>query len=213
MLSSRTVSSPLPRAAVVALLLAVLGCGRDAGRVAVIDLDRVAHAVGRDDQLNRELQAAQAESERQLGALRDQLQAQVSSAAEQLKEPRSDAQKQQLEALRAQGQAQLDRAQAEVKQRAQEHKNGLVAAFWDQVRPVARKVAADRGLSVVLIRGEQVFDAAPSADITDAVSDELRRRESEAPAPGQPPPPTQPQLQQAPPAAKPAVTPPQPAQH
>jgi len=50
----------------------------------------------------------------------------------------------------------------------------LVNQFRDRIKPAARRVAQERGLSVIVTKNDGfVFDYVSTADITDAVVDEL----------------------------------------
>ena len=50
----------------------------------------------------------------------------------------------------------------------------LVQKFRDQIKPVARRVAQQRGLSVIVTKNDSViYDFTATADITSAVVDEL----------------------------------------
>src|SRR5205085_12667759 len=66
----------------------------------------------------------------------------------------------------------------QVKQQAEadlyNHRMQLVQKFRDQIKPVARRVAQERGLSVIVTRNDSViYDYTSGSDITNPVVDEL----------------------------------------
>jgi Skp family chaperone for outer membrane proteins len=64
----------------------------------------------------------------------------------------------------------LTKVKQQAQQDLQKHRAELVAQFRDEIRPIARRVAQSRGLSVIVTKNDSVlYDFAPSADITEAV--------------------------------------------
>ncbi len=65
-------------------------------------------------------------------------------------------------------------AQLEAQQKAQQFEAGLVAAYRDEVTPIAERIARSRGGKLVLIGPQSIFWADTSIDITEEVTAELK---------------------------------------
>lgn len=191
------------RNGVLVLLSALLvsGCGKPAGSggVAVVDLDKVAGAMGWLDEISKDLQAADAQLRTQLGEVMKRSQQTVEAAktkvaaearlsAEQtralmtVKEDRELAAlpltRQQREALQAavtQANTAWRAALNESQQVSQRQRMGLVHAYRERVRPIAMQAAATRGLNVVLTVSDNLLGYEPSCDISDQVVAELKK--------------------------------------
>lgn len=160
------------------------------GTVAVIDLDEIARRLGSDRQI------AEAVTQRQT-ALSQQLVDLAKSYSTQIAEQKAKlaaAEGQTAEVTVASWEKQASANLTQVKHRAEadlaNHRAQLVQKFRDQIKPVARRVAQQRGLSVIVTRNDSVvYDFSSNADITDAVVDELL---AAAPRPAATPEPTAP---------------------
>lgn len=173
---------------VAALMLLVVGCERTPqSPVAIVDLDAVASALGRDDVIEQQINAANEKLSSQVlqiaKTLQEQLREQQASIGE-----RPDAEKQsQLEARTAEANRQLQATQAEARQRAALFRNAVVARFRAEVQPVAMEIARQRGVSIVLTSAVPTVWFDSSIDITGEVIAAMRAR-GNAPPPVTPPP-------------------------
>ena len=141
------------------------GVPRDA---AVIDLEELAHALGRDITLREELRAASATLSTQLSALAADLRDRLEEEKHKLGERPSEQAQDAFRRVAAEARAELERGQALARQRAQEVQSELADRFRAEVLPVAQRVAAQRGARIILVRSSVLwFD--PSTDITQAV--------------------------------------------
>ena len=147
------------------------------GLVAVIDLDRVARAIGRDEVIAARVQGYADEQSSSLNRLRDDLREQLAQAKAGFGDEPSDEQQQNLAQLTARSDLQLQQEITKARQSAEQLKVDLVLDFKQEVQPVARRVAQARGLSVVLIQQNGMLYVDPDSDISDAVIDELQRLE------------------------------------
>jgi Skp family chaperone for outer membrane proteins len=148
--------------------------GRAAGAVAVIDLDAIAHRLGSDKQI------ADAIAKRQ-SSLSQHLVEVAKSYSQQIEERKKslatapDESEVTLATWQQQASENLTKVKQQAQQDLQKHRAELVAQFRDGIRPVARRVAQSRGLSVIVTKNDSVlYDFAPSADITEAVLVELQ---------------------------------------
>ena len=161
--------------------------------VAVVDLDEVAKQLGKDVTLAKAIRQGQDSLNQQLRDFQSTLKQKYRQKAEELEaEPAAgqggpEARQQQLALLEGQFNLQLNQAQRTAQSELKAHQSRLVQRFREEVKPVAREVAAQRALGVVVTKNESVLLAFDDAhDITAAVVAKLRAKGSatraEAPA-------------------------------
>lgn len=174
--------------------------GGGAAGVAIIDLDKVATAMGWLDEISKSLQSADTELR---GQLSEVLQSTVGSIEEAKKQVAADAKltPDQVKILTAAKDPQelsalpLSKEQREklveavnkanvawrtavnnFQQALQGRRVTLIQSCREKIRPAARRVAAASGMSVVLVTSDNVLFFDPkSADITEKVIDDLQR--------------------------------------
>lgn len=157
-----------------------VGCNQSAstsvpqGAVAVIDLDAIASRLGSDKQIVDSLAQRQSSLSQQLVDLAKSYSQQI----EEKKKTLTEAPPEQADVTVASWQKQANANLNKVKQQAEadlkKHQATLVAQFREQIKPVARRVAQKRGLTVIVTRNDNVlYDVAPGADITDEVIADL----------------------------------------
>jgi len=179
--------------------LALAGCGGSkSGGVAVLDLDRVGNAVGWMEEINKTLQATDAELKTQVNQVVEGAQKAINDAKSNLatEAKLTDAQKKtlldsrtiaELEPLPltkeqrdklmqtvAQANMALQQAQQVYQQQMNQRRAQLIVSYREKVRPIARRIAAKQGLSVVVVPSDALLYSDPAVDITDKVIDELR---------------------------------------
>jgi Skp family chaperone for outer membrane proteins len=156
------------------------GCNQSAstpvpqGAVAVIDLDAIASRLGSDKQIVDSIAQRQTSLSQQLVDLAKSYNQQI----EEKKKTLAEAPPEQADVTVASWQKQANANLNKVKQQAEadlkKHQATLVAQFREQIKPVARRVAQKRGLSVIVTKNDNVlYDVAPGADITDEVIADL----------------------------------------
>jgi Skp family chaperone for outer membrane proteins len=165
-----------------ALAIVATGCERPAaqapsapnGTVAILDLDAVAKRLGRDVAIADQLKAESETLASQLTKTKTELQSQLDSSAQALGDKPSDADKQKLVELGQSLNARLQSKQQEARQELSQKQVSLIQQFREEVKPVAQKIAAGKGMNTVLLRSDiVVLSADPSVDITDAVVAEM----------------------------------------
>jgi len=170
---------------VVAGLLAATfsGCdrspaGNPAGAVAVIDLDAVAKELGRDKVMAQSVQEQLAALNEQLATIQVSYEKELSDRRARLGDNPPPEEVQRLSDAMSQVAVNRERIQAEAKQKLAQYRAKLIRTFRDEVRPVARQVAAEKGLSVIITKNDHVvFDFAAASDITDEVTSRLRSKQ------------------------------------
>jgi Skp family chaperone for outer membrane proteins len=190
-------------ASALVCLLMMTACGKPtgfAGGVAVIDIDKVAGAMGWLDEISKSIQAADTELRTQLSdALRNSLRIveeakmQVAAAARLTSEqtklltnakddrelallPLTKEQRGQLTEAVNKANLVWRTAHNNYQQTLQNRRASLIQSYREKIRPTARRVAAARGMNVVLISSDNLlcFDS-QSSDITDEVINELQK--------------------------------------
>lgn len=165
----------------VTLLLLVLvsliaGCDRnDSGRVAVIDLDKIASVLGRDKVIAERVQVFATEQESKLTQLRDMLRANLEQEQEKLGEKPAREEQAKLNQLAQNSEITLRQEVGKVEEAAGQLRISLVMDFKKEVEPVARKIAAQRGMGVIMIKQNAMLYIAPASEITRDVVDALQK--------------------------------------
>lgn len=167
--------TPLKRTTfLIALIAAVLflsACDQLAGppSLAVMDLEAIANATGRNEQIQQKMEAARAELNTQLTSLAAGLEQQLTDERAKIGDSPSPEQQKEYQQLAQQAQQQYGQGQARAQQGVQEFRTELVAEFRDSVKAVAATIAAERGALVALAVGPAMLWFDNSIDITDEV--------------------------------------------
>jgi len=185
-----------------------------AGGVAVLDLDKVATAMGWMEEIKTSIQDTSTELKGQLeevhrGMLQsiDDVKKQIATEAKLTEEqvkvltnakeqreldglPLSKEQRQKLVETVNKANASWQTALTNYQQALQGRRATLVQSYRDRIRPAARRVAAAHGMSVVMATSDSLIYFDPQSDITDEVVDELQKtmHEKEPPSPSSVPP-------------------------
>ncbi len=171
-----------------------------AGGLAVIDLDKVASAMGWTEQMKTSIEATSTELKGQLEEVyrgmvqsvddvKKQIAADAKLTDEQAKAltnakdqreldalPLSKEQRQKLVEAVNKANASWQTALTNYQQALQGRRATLVQSYRERIRPAARRVAAAHGMTVVLAASDNLIYFDPqSADITDEVIDELQK--------------------------------------
>ncbi len=169
---------PLSTIFFVGLFLSLCGCGspkeNTTGRMAVIDLDRIAGALGRDDLMTQRLQEAVQQRQQNVTMVRDTLRAQLQQETARLGRNPTEAQKARLNQLTVAADTRMREVLARADQEGNELRTRLILEFREEVEPVARRVATRRGLSIVMVKQDHMLYINPEIDITDTVIDEIQ---------------------------------------
>ena len=159
--------------------------------VAIVDIDAVARALGRDDVIAQQIDQANQQLSAQVVQIAQNLQGQLQDFQDSLDEADGE----QLEQRTAEANRQLQATQQEARQRAALYRSAVVTQFRNEVQPVASEVARGLGASIVLTSAVPALWFDPAIDITDEVIAAMRARGLEpaaTPAPTAPPVPATP---------------------
>ena len=150
--------------------------------VAVLDLAAVAKALGRDEVLKQQVQAAGQQLRQQLSEFSTGLQTKLREEQAKLGSTPTDDERKQLQQQLLQAQRQVQQSQVLARQKATQFQNQLAMQFRDEIRPVAAQIARDLGASTVAPANTLLwFDS--SVDITGAVIDAMRAKGAATGAP------------------------------
>ena len=147
------------------------------GAVAVIDLDAVAQKLGRDKAMSEAIQQHQAALNQQLANIKVSYEKEISQKQNEFGQSPSQEQVQLLSTMGRQASANLNQVQQKAKNDLSQHGAQLVQQFRDEVKPIARQVASEKGLSIIVTRNDTVvFDFTAPVDITEDVIRKMRER-------------------------------------
>lgn len=167
--------------ALILPILGLTGCtpppaAKPDGTVALIDLEAVAKRLGRDTVIAQEIKEASEAIAEQLVTAQKEYQAEFTRYKDTLGAKPTEADNQKLVELNRNLNAQFQQRQQQAQQEIAAKRTALVNRFCEEVKPLAMKVAAARGLQIVLVKSDLVvLGYEPTVEITDAVVAEMTR--------------------------------------
>ncbi|MEX0777071.1 MAG: OmpH family outer membrane protein [Phycisphaeraceae bacterium] len=179
--------------AMLAATLGLAGCGdgspsanasNDAagtGKVGVIDLDKVAKAMGWEKELQQALGAADQELGLKVAALRNSLAQTLQTERQKMGDKLTKEQEAQVQQMAAVANNQYNQAFAQAKQELQRVRDTAVRQYRDVIQPYARNVASEHGMTLVLVPLDNVVWYDSSVDITDPVVDRMLKEKPASP--------------------------------
>jgi len=153
------------------------------GNVAIVDLDLIAAELGRNTSIDSEVTAFIDEQNIKLNTFRNLLRAKIeqdTKALESDSEATEEA-KQALVNLIQRAEAELNQSIAQSEKGAELLRQKLVFTFRDEVKPIARTIAKDEGMQIVMIKANGMLDIAPEADISKKVVEAMLAIRTEPP--------------------------------
>ncbi|CAK9037521.1 Outer membrane protein (OmpH-like) [Durusdinium trenchii] len=143
--------------------------------IAIIDLDEVARQLGSDKQIVNSIKQRQAALNGKLVELAQNYTTEFNKQKEVIEaQPESNEGAVQLASYEKQVNQRFNTAKAQARQNLTQHRSKLIQQFRDAVRPAARKVADDRGLSIIVTKHDNFYDYDAECDITQEVVEVLR---------------------------------------
>lgn len=166
------------------------GCNEKGNPVAVVDLDAVAKALGKDQAITKQLQQNNAQITDQLNKIGQNFQQQLKDAADKAGPEPSDDQQKQLAAMRNDAQQKFAAIRQAGVNRLREAQLKLAEDFRNEVKPVAERFARQRGASVVLVSTGMILWMDNQVDITADVIGAMRSAPTSSAAPASAPAPS-----------------------
>ncbi len=143
--------------------------------VAVLDLDTVAKRVGRLDEINAAVKERQADLNERMEILRRSYQFEFDQKKSEFGDAPTDEQQKQLATIQQRMNNGIVQARQQAQQELALHQNALRTRFHEEVRPLARRIAEGRGMSVVITQNF-VFAAPETVDITNEVVEQMMKQ-------------------------------------
>jgi Skp family chaperone for outer membrane proteins len=169
----------MKKVGLVGLLLGALmlaGCDELTGRtghIAIIDLDAVARALGRDEVIAQQVNQANQQLTSQLQEIAQSLQAEIDQEREALQVV-SDEQEAELARKAQEANQRLAQTRQLAQQRAQEFRQAVINNFRNEVQPYAEEVATKRGAKAILTVAAPMIWYDNKVDITGDVIAKMR---------------------------------------
>ena len=147
--------------------------------VAVIDLDAVARRLGFDKQMANAIRQRNASTNQQYATVKASYEKQIVEQQQAFGTTPQREQIQLLANMKKQADTNLNQARRQAKRDLVNHGAQLTQYFREQVKPIAREVANEKGFSVIVTKNDRViFHHESSADITEAVIERMLARQS-----------------------------------
>jgi Skp family chaperone for outer membrane proteins len=176
------------------VLGALAGCGkpgateapapaaRAVGGVAVVDLDSVAKQLGRDVEMNLAVQERMSVLNTRLTTLKTSLNRLFQEKRAGFGDNPDTEQQQELQTMQDRLDAQLIESRRKAENELAVYKQQLIDDFREETRPVLTRVAADRGLSIVIPKNNGLLlSIDPEAEITDEVARRMTKSDGARP--------------------------------
>ena len=154
----------------IAISTALTSVQAQQGGVAVLDIDKVAAAVGVEDNVKQELKVIEENLNAQLKTVQTELQARFDNMRAQVGPQPTQEQAQQLANINGQLTQQLNQSRTQAQSQLNAKQFELVSSFRDSVKPVALEIAKSKGLTVVVTPDQSLFAWDDSVDITEEVT-------------------------------------------
>lgn len=155
--------------AIVAIVLT--GCNKAATTpgVAVLDLDRVAAAIGWDQSFKDSLSEKDQSLGDRVNQARQSLEGELKNLQQSMGDDPTQEERTQLAQFQQQASSQYQKLVNSARAENAEFRQELVRSFRDKVRPYAEEVAKESGFGMVLLETDPVYLVMPEADITNEV--------------------------------------------
>jgi len=142
-------------------------------KVAVLDLNAVAERTGVSARMQQAMQGLEQRVGQQLQANRQQAQQRIQSLARDMGEDPTDRQQAAFARERAALSQALNRAQVNAQRGVAGVRDQLGRSFGDAVRPMAKELAEQRGVEIILLAGGNMFSYDESVDLTEDLASKI----------------------------------------
>lgn len=165
-------------AAILMGLALVAGCENrtetSGGGVGVVNLERIALGTGQMQAIEGKKQAQITELQTQLVRRQTEMTREVEEQTKALGQTPTDEAKAKVDELKRKYNAEFQGLQGRAQQMMAGYEQELVMQFKQAIVPAAQKVARDRGITVLMQANPSLLAYEPSADLTDAIIEEIR---------------------------------------
>lgn len=180
---------------VIGLAILLAGCGQapapTPGRAALIDLEEAAKRLGRDAVITQELKDAGGALGADLAEAQKEYQGELERYKQAIGAKPTQTDTEKLAELSRTLNMQFQQKQQQAQQELVSKRVALVNRFREEIKPIAMKIAASKGLDMVLVKSDiVVLGNASELDITDAVVAEMTKIAQPAASPASSPSPS-----------------------
>ncbi|MCK4703969.1 MAG: OmpH family outer membrane protein [Gammaproteobacteria bacterium] len=157
-------------------MLLLVGCKplNLSNQIAVVDLNTVAKALGRDDAIVKNVKTANDKLNQQLEQITADVQKQLETEKTKLGEKPSKEKEQKFIQLVQQANNQLSQTKQVAIQKSQQLQNSLVAEFRNEVSNISQEIAQENGYLTVLAINDGLLWVDATVDITSEVITKMR---------------------------------------
>ena len=161
------------------LLLALTGCDKfQSSTTVILDLDAIAKATGQADVIKQQIEQANKDLNSQLSVISNKLSDQLSAEKKKMGKKPSKDEMRQLEQLTLQANQKMQQAKMLASQKSQQYRAALIQKLRLTIKPIAEKIASDRGADIVVTANNSTIWFNAEIDITDEVIAEMRAQTS-----------------------------------
>jgi len=144
------------------------------GTVGVVDLDAVAQRLGSDKVIADSLARQTTSLKQELHQLAKSYHDQITQRQEAIAKNPAENHKVSLASYQEQANAHLSKARQQVQSEVVKFRAQLIQRFRDEIRPTVRRIADERGLSIVVTKNDSViYDYGSAVDLTEPVVQSL----------------------------------------
>ncbi|MFK8027362.1 MAG: OmpH family outer membrane protein [Gammaproteobacteria bacterium] len=165
--------SKLREIILVSALLTLTGCDQlnlnIFNSILVVDIDAVAKAIGRQEIMQKELEAKNIKLTKELEIIASNIEESLVEEKTRLGNAPSTQEKQKMNELVTQASQQLTNKKQIAIQKSEEYRSELLQAFRNEVGKIAQQIASRSRGKLVLMSNNEMLWFDPSADITDEV--------------------------------------------
>lgn len=159
-------------------LTAITACNQQApsSTIGIISLGKISDETGNAEKIKSELEKIRTRLQQELQSVQMNLQKSFQENQDKIGKTPTDEQRMQLGKMLADAQNKLKMAQTSAAIELKNKREELVIQLRDTVRPLANKIAKQRGMSIVIIKNDNLllgYDK--KVDITDAVIIEMKK--------------------------------------
>lgn len=160
------------------IILLISACDQVGGfsrsSIVIVDLNAVAKALGRDELMQKEVQAGEAKLKEQLTEIAGNIQQQVADEKKKLDKKKSKENDAKMQQLAVQAQQTFRNKQIEAEQKAMQLRKQLIINFREEVKMAAEPIARARGALMVKLVSDDLLWFDPVNDITGDVINSMR---------------------------------------
>ncbi|NOY66008.1 MAG: OmpH family outer membrane protein [Gammaproteobacteria bacterium] len=159
-------------------LTVITACNQQApsSTIGIINLGKISDETGNAEKIKSELEKIRTRLQQELQSVQMNLQKSFQENQDKIGKTPTDEQRMQLGKMLADAQNKLKMAQTSAAIELKNKREELVIQLRDTVRPIANKIAQQRGMSIVIIKNDNLllgYDK--KVDITDAVITEMKK--------------------------------------